>query len=326
MRRVLGAVSSCIALLAACSADERVPFAPTGDAGVDATLAPSSSDAGCTGDACAKLKLAFTRIFVGDTDRGGNPLSYAWEYYGEDYDHLHSSYLLDGECLPADGAPPYAPLDGINGYDNVWGQRILPLLAPWDPTPSKANEDALKLPATRRPMILLGQLGGAVGGVTLHASITYFADGKTEPTLVTYDEATFENGTFDSGPAPALVPFDLLLGARSIRLPIRRLRVHFDLSDGGKAIGGQVSGAIAIADLEAAVADHVARTSPADCASGKIETLRKSIAAAADVLADGRQDSAAHCDAISFGIGFEAAPAEVTGAIAAAPAPAGPCL
>lgn len=82
-----------------------------------------------------------SRIFVGDVDRGDNPLSYAWEYYGEDYDRLHSSYLLNGECKPPDGEPPYAPIDGLDGYDNEWGRRILPLLARWDSA----------RPARRRP-------------------------------------------------------------------------------------------------------------------------------------------------------------------------------
>lgn len=322
MGRVFALVVGLV--LIACS-DDRTPFmasTPIVDAGADGGRQEPPSDAALPEG--ARLKLAFSRFYMGDTDRGGNAMSYAWEYYGEDFDGLHSNYTLNGECLPPPDQPAYAALDGINGYDNVWGARILPSLAKWDPSPSKASDDALKAGA-RRPMITLGQLGGGLTTATLHASFMYFQDGQTEPELVAYDAATFANNTFDSGPSPAPVMIELPLGPQPLRVTVQRLRVHFDLMPDGKAIGGQLSGAITVADLRAAVVDHVTRSAPSECGGPKIEDLERTIAAAVDVLADGRNDRTAQCDAISFGVGFEAAPMPVTGTRAAAAALTPPC-
>lgn len=325
MRRLLALLPALVVLHGACGAsDDRAPFAPSASAGPDAgplgdgSPVPSGSEAGasCTGMEggmeCAKLKLAFTRFYLGDTDRGGKPLSYAWEYFGEDYDGLHSSYSLNGECKPVEGEPPYAALDGINGHDNEFGRRVLPLLEPWDPTPSKASDEALKA-GVRRPIIILGQLGGGLTGAKLRAFFTYLLDGQTEPELARYEAATFENGTFDSGPSTAPLTLELPLGTQVMRVVVFRLRVRFDLSPDGKAIGGQLSGAIKVPDLQAAVRDHVGRTAPEECGGAKLEDLKKTLAKLPDVLAAGGQDGAATCDAVSFGVGFEAEPVVVTG-------------
>lgn len=315
--------------LAACTDEPGIaaPAKPDGgvDAGADAGPVPSDPDGGaCAGPDCARLALAFTRFFVGDTDRGGTPLHYAWEYYGEDYDGLHSNYLLNGECLPPEALPQYAPLDGINGYDNEWGSRILPLLEPWDKTPSKTSSDALRADA-RRPLILLGQLGGGLAGATLRAFFTSVVEGRAEPAATTYESATFDSGTFDSGPSPSPVAIDLALGAQPFRVLVHRLRIRFELTADGRALAGQLSGAITVADLQTAVLEHVGRSAPGECGGTKLGDLAKSIANAPDVLSNGRHDPTARCDAVSFGVGFEAETVRVTGTARAPDAPAPAC-
>lgn len=315
-----------VGLFWACSSsDDRAPFAAPAPAPRDASaeVGASPADAGACLD-CSRLKLAVSRFYMGDTDRGGVPMSYAWEYFGEDLDGLHSNYTLNGECLPPADQAQYAALDGINGYDNQWGARILPLLAKWDPTPSKASDDALKAGA-RRPIIMLGQIGGGLAAATLRVSFTYFRDGRTEPELVAYDAATFANDTFDSGPAPVPVTIELPIGKQPVRITVQRLRVRFELTPDGKAIGGQLSGAATVADLEAAVGDHIARSAPEECGGAKLAAVVKATDTAVDVLADGRNDRTARCDAVSFGVGFDAEPVTVTGMGAAAPPVMSPC-
>lgn len=86
-----------------------------------------------------------------------------------------------------------------------------------------------------------------------------------------------------------------------------------------------LSGSVTVLDLTTAVDVHVARTAPAECGGARLEELRTAIRRAADVLADGKQDSVRVCDAVSLGIGFDAERIDVRGVAPAVAAPGSSC-
>lgn len=320
---------------AACAHQDDIVTPSVLDAGANAPVdaaTPLEAGVPCVGIECAKIKLAFRRIFIGDTDRGERPLPHAWRSFGSNIDGLFSSYTRTNECGPPDGGSPYPPIDGDDGIDNQWGQSIVPLLKRWDAAPTKAQNE-LVMGGGRTPLVVLGALAGGLNESKLEASFSFVEtttvkpawDGSDVRTLAaawapafTYRSATFANGTFDSGPADATIPIELTLGAQSITLPVRGLRVRFELRPDGSAIGGVLSGAVSVADLTTSLKMHVP-----EC--GRIAEITTTILQAADVLADGKQDNARACDAVSFGVGFDAEPVEVRGVAPPVAAPSAPC-
>jgi len=321
-----------VLLLASCAREDDaavVVAAPDAGApvGADAT-APVDAGA-CSGIECSKIKLAFRHVFAGETDRGERTLSYAWRSFGTNVDGIVSNYTKRDECKPPEGAF-YAPPDGDEGIDNVWGQSIVPLLAPWDATPTKSANAAIER-GGRTPVLVLGAISGGIVESTLEAWFSFVEASPTTPAwngtdvrmlaaayapVVSYRAGKFANGIFDSGPAEGAVPLELALGTQSIVLPVRGLRVRFELRPDNSSSAGVLSGIVSVADMTLAAIVHVARTKPEVCSGQQLEGLRAAIRQAADVLADGARDPTRTCDAISFGMGFDAAPIELRGVAA----------
>lgn len=331
-----------LVLLAAGCARQDDAVVGVADAGTsaDAAVAEASApvvDAGaCSGIECAKIKLGFRRIFVGDTDRGEQTRTWAWRSLGANVDGLNTGYPATEECKPEESAPQYSPYDGDEGIDNIWGERLVPLLAPWDKTPTKSANEAIARGA-RTPVLVLGSIEGGLVESKLDASFAFVEAGSTPlwngtdvraltaASLVTYPAGTFINGIFDSGRAEGTVAIELMIGAHPLVLPVRGLRVRFELLPDHTTTGGVLSGSVSVADMTFAVLEHVTRTAPDTCGTPKLDALRVAIRQAADVLADGARDKTRRCDAISFGVGFDAAPIELRGVAAPVSSPAPVC-
>ncbi len=86
---------------------------------------PNPGAAGNTGDSAV---LAISHLYLGDTDRAGNPSPTAWKQYGFNIDHTVSTKTSSDVCKLAIGAnPTNVKTDGPGGIDNSFGSNIAPL-------------------------------------------------------------------------------------------------------------------------------------------------------------------------------------------------------
>ena len=154
-RRNLGLLAVCLGsalafgTATACSGSS-TSSAASGGTGGSATGGtggtPGSPDQTCkdTGVTCATFPadpgqpaaagttptvLAISQLFLGDTDRQGNPSPTAWKDYGYDLDGIVSTKTGTNHCAPVKGAnPANVKTDGTNGIDNSFGSNLMPLI------------------------------------------------------------------------------------------------------------------------------------------------------------------------------------------------------
>jgi hypothetical protein len=313
-----------------------------------------ASGESCIEQRCTRTVFAIRKLFLGETDRLGAADANAWKQYGANLDNLVSTGAATKECKPVDGASASSGLDGDNGIDNSWGANVVPLLQPFVATPSMSATTTIEA-GGRTPLIAVGDgIGGdGAGNVTTAASpvlsafgfaetmpapkwdgsdVRHFAYDWTKDNRVStiLDKGTYRDGVFVSSPAATPVPFDFVLGDLKFNVPIHALQVWFTLTsnDAGATTGaveGSLSGYIVATELANAIAGAAGRLREDLCSGPTVEALKTEVIQTADILSDGTQDASKTCDAISIGLGFEAALVQ-SGDFAAKVAPApDPC-
>ena len=74
---------------------------------------------------------------------------------------------------------------------------------------------------------------------------------------------------------------------------------------------GVMAGIIDTTHLIGTIAQLAGRLSTGLCDSGTMETVKRNLKAASDIMKDGTQDPASGCNGISVGVGFEMKKAKV---------------
>ena len=290
-------------------------------------LPPEDPEAG-PGDG-EGVVLAINKLFLGDTDRSGNPDPNAWKNYGYNLDNYASTVSSKNVCKPRAGGQPSIHNDGNNGIDNAFGKGILPLITNLEPEPT-ARVNAEIEEGSFTLMLKLDGVGTADNYSGIKASL--YAGGSLEnppawdgndewPVLtelleggdinkpkVVFTDSYVANRTW-VGKADALT-VNLSLSGVTLGLTIRNAIVTMDLdSNNAGAKNGIIAGILEVDELLKTIQD-VAQNILCEDISG-FESIINSIGANADILKDGTQDPNQVCDGISIGLGFEALPVKL---------------
>jgi hypothetical protein len=294
--------------------------------------------------------FAISRLYMGSADRNGSPDPSAWKQYGYDLDGKTSTAESSDLCQPVAGGSKSAVYpDGDGGIDNAWGKLIFPIMqglsqdvetqintgirdgqftkllrvaalgsqadyvgldlsayegAPWSGgLPAWNGTDAWQVTAE------------SVSGGDLDAPLSSFSNSYVNAhTLVSAPIGTLELG-FGEGLEIFMMP-----------LRIDRAVVTMELSaDRATATRGVIAG---IVRVEPFIEDMRRMTGAFDvalCSGTTFESIADQIRQASDILADGTQDPARDCDAMSIGIGFEATAVSLSGVATPVPPPPEPC-
>lgn len=303
---------------------------------IDAWAAPSTQPPVSAGPHAATgsaVTFAITKLYLGNTDRSGAASPDAWRAFGYDLDHRSTN---DGVCMPVGNGAPEP--DGVDGTDNAFGHRILPILEGIDSTVVTHVNDEI---AQGQPTHLLtidalgtdadyDPLGGRAYG-TLDLGMTPRFDGTdtygVDPTsLATPSDLTMALVSFDhaylvGNVLVAHATGDLPLRIEGTDWPIHEPTITITLdATHTHGANGTIAGVIRTDDATAAMRTVAGRADPSLCTGATIDSILMQMQQASDILTDRSQDATMPCDAISVGIGFDAVVVQL-GAIGAAPTP-----
>jgi hypothetical protein len=325
-----GAPEACLGSLAASS---RAAACPSGGAATPpCTSEPYSGPPAI---------FAVSRLYLGDTDpKTGDFSSSAWKSLGYDIDGTISKASPPGLCKPAGGGTASVHNDGTGGIDNSFGANLLPIITGLVSNPSELLDrdlvdgrwsilfrveglgDASCYPSLAASMLAAGDLGGAPkldGSDRWPVRCESLAGcGEGRPSLEAPLDALpvsfVVDRTWVSGPRTTLT-LTLELGRVPIRLDLAAALVTLDLARGDASPRGIISGVVPTAQMVEAMRAIVVALEPASCGSETLASIASTVEGASDILADGTQDPGRTCDGISIGIGFDAAPAQISGVL-----------
>lgn len=305
--------------------------------------------------------LAIRKLFIGDTDRDGNPSSSAWKEFGYDLDKKVSTADSKDLCMPAEGAKPSAVYeDGEEGRDNSFGKNILPIVTALAMDASTQINDSIETGGFTI-MIRLDELGtGAAengiasklyGGATLTDPATMMEilpkwdgtdawpviyellnNGDAENPKVQFKDSyvvtdektgarTWVSGDFGN------ITLNLSISGFTLGLTVNHAVISMDLNDdNSKASNGTIAGILNTEQLISELAKVAGSFDPSLCPpSSTFESIAQQIRQASDIGADGSQDPSTECDGISIGLGFEMQKVQLGPVAEPAGAPEDPC-
>jgi hypothetical protein len=320
-------------------AGDAAPDGPGDDGGPGSDAAPLPGS-----------NFAFRQYFLGDTTRAGVKSASAWKDFGTNIDGKVTTTASTDVCTLAVAAPKNVQNDGTGGIDNSWGQNLIPLLialsgASFTPQYNAAVDGGAftNLLNVQDLVDDAGQTGAAPAegfvGQRFPGAPTWspaddwpvapewLNDGKTLAggSKIAFPAATIAAGQWTSG-APVDLPFILLANGVALDLVVHHAAVSFTHAAPAQASAGIVSGVLYTSELLDAVRRAAGSLSSSLCSGSTFDALKAQIEQMQDILHDGTNVAGQPCDAISFGIGFEATqigPAHIVGL--PEPPPPDPC-
>jgi hypothetical protein len=309
--------------------------------------APACNGPGPSGDGYVYV---LRRVFLGDTDRDGTPNPQnGWKQYGMNLDGKVSDKASKDLCKPRGGASPaQAYPDGAGGIDNSFGRNILPIFLGL--TADLSAKQNAKI-AAGDGSFLLHLVGLAPQGDTCGLSAGFFRgsslgsvpkfDGTdawpVDPDLLV-DPLDLSKGSKAVFPTSDLVgdtwwttssttiPFDYGFLGGSMPIPIDHARITMRLDPSRvNVVEGTIGGIVQVDALVEVIRKVAGSFDPSLCSGATIDSIVNQLEQAADILADGTQDPGVTCDAISFGVGFEAVRATLSDVGPVVPPPPDPC-
>ena len=299
-----------------------------GDTGTHAQ--PPAPPGAMPADGMSNVTFAIKKLYLGDTDRGGNKSKDAWKQFGYDIDGHISTAASTDLCKPQ-GKAKAATLypDGKDGIDNSFGKNILTVLESITTDVSvKVNEsvtkgqftvilDMQKLgPGADQNPIQSRLYGGAQldkapafdGNDTWPVLQELLSDPKNiESAKVRFDNSYLVKNTWVSG-SKGTVELNLTLLGFAVKLNIASAVVTMDLDAAHKSVtNGTIAGVIATSALVEEIKKVAGAYNKDLCAGATIDNIVALIQQASDILQDGTQNPAKDCDGISIGIGFDGA-------------------
>jgi hypothetical protein len=302
---------------------------------------------GPPGDGVGSTVLAISHVYVGDTNRYAVPDTLAWGGFGLNID-AKATYPGDTDvCTPFPGASLQEAADGVAGFDNSWGENILPILE----TISGGNvaqriNDAIDAGGTTTLFQIdkLGTLPNYSGltsrvfsGAPLGSPPMWngndvwpidtasVVNGDIGMPLVTYSSSFMNSRQWAGFPPTTDAALALVLSGLALRIAVNHVQAVMLISDDNtSATSGALSGVIATEPLVLALQQAVVRISPSLCQASAFDAVAQQIRMASDIMADGTNTQGVTCNAISIGLGFEAKRVKLGPVVTPATAP-DPC-
>ncbi len=297
--------------------------------------------------------FALETIYLGDTARGTTtPSNTAWESFGYDVDGLTTTTSSTNVCTLYPGAPKLDQVDGTNGIDNSWGSNILPIVqsAASLPNPSQTETATIDIgtwtlliqvtglsddPA-QSAVGLTSQLfiGGQTTGTPAFDTTTDWPvlstsvkDGTTiaSGATVQFGSSYVNGGIFVTGAGSTPITLQLSFGGVALPITIHDPVLTFDHVSHASAAFGVISGVIDTAEFITTLQAVAGQISTSLCGSA-FDGIAEQIDQAQEIMQDGTNGPGPSCNAISIGIGFDAAlVANPTTVQTAPPPPPNPC-
>jgi hypothetical protein len=112
-------------------------------AGVQCTVAPPVPSASKT-TSTTPHNYALHQLFLGDTDRSGNPSTDAWKTFGYNLDDKVTTAASTDVCALVAGASKQYQADGNGGIDNSFGANIMPIIQTLDSSASQTLNQSIQ--------------------------------------------------------------------------------------------------------------------------------------------------------------------------------------
>lgn len=268
--------------------------------------------------------LAISKLFLGDTDRNGNPKDDAWKSYGYNLDGFASTNASKNLCKPRDNAKGVHQ-DGTDGIDNAFGKGILSAISALIDDPSTEVNEAIDS-GKFTVMLKLDKLGTGKDYSNIAASLfgggnlgdTPKWDGTDEwPVLFELVEGgditkpkvklnSYVNDRTWIGQANKL-DLTVDISGTSLTLAINHAILSMDLNDDNSAASnGIIAGILNTDDLLSSIRSVAGKFDASFCEGTTLDPILNQLAQASDILANGTQDPEKVCDGLSIGLGFEA--------------------
>jgi hypothetical protein len=299
------------------------------------------------------LVHALSKLYVGETDRGGNVSIDAWKDIGFDIDGWTSTAKQGFHCKPASGAKAAdIRVDGNKGIDNSFGKNIVNgILAtlisnPSDEISSSITEGSFSI------VLKMEKIGTAASATAiktqLFAAKGAEADGKDVPppasgdwsgyawrpfpeivnedgsSKVQFANSYINSNTWVSG-GKGVVKLQLAIQGFNLALDINQAQLAVDLTDRKSGTNGTIGGVLATEQLVDALKKVAGNFGSNFCGeSSALDGILESVRQASDILQDGSQDPTKDCNGISIGLGFDSK-ASSLGEKAPVSEPSDPC-
>jgi hypothetical protein len=299
-------------------------------------------------DGTGSIVLAFSHLYIGDTDRQSVASSSAWKQYGLDIDHKTTDRTSTDVCTLASGASKASQVDGVGGIDNAWGNSILPIILTTAGSDASARlNDAIARGDFTR-MIRLDKVGslpsysplpGLMYAGTKTASpptwngndmwpvdVTSLNGGNVDTPKVVFTGGYMNARTWVGAPPTGDITLPLVFGGVDWPITLAHAQITMRVAaDGRSASEGVVSGAIATEEYILALKQVAGRISTSLCNGSAFESIAQQIRQAADIMLTGANAPGVACDAISLGWGFDAKLVKLGAVQTPPPPPPDPC-
>jgi len=359
------------ALDAGCGSDVRDHSSSSSDGGDGGVGFPSSASStgpggagpGSTGSGAhppppgpshpgdgAGVVLAFSKLFLGDTDRQGAKSASAWKQFGFDIDGKISTEASTDLCAPAQGGKKSSVYpDGDSGIDNSFGKNLLPILSGVSADYStQVNEsisgghftillDIAQLGAATdyNPLSTRAYRGGELGLAPKFDGSDAWpvrADSLLNPgdlasAKLQMPSSYVTGNTWVSGPSDAVLQLPLGSNGLDMTFTIHHVLLAMDLApDHQSATNGTISGVLDTEEFIAELKKFAGAFSPDLCSESTIESIANQMRQTSDIMIDGTAGNPAQpCNAISIGLGFDARQMQLGGFQSAPPPAPDPC-
>jgi hypothetical protein len=297
-----------------------------------------SPPSGPAPDGTGPVSFAIQHFYIGDTDRSFVSNSAAWKAYGLDIDGKTSISTSTDVCTLTPGAPRAVQTDGNDGIDNSFGENVLPMvLATTGSGISQRANQQLLLGDAASVIFEIGALGSGATYAPLSGAFFDTLPLGTPPVWNGSDvfpinslsfepdasgaaKYTFVSGymrdhVFVSGVLPSVDLALPLIFSGTQLVTINHAQIVMQISDDGRtATNGVISGVLPTETFIAAMKAYAGTISSSLCTGSAFDSIAQQVRQAQDILDDGTQDPSRPCNAISIGLGFDAAIAQMGGA------------
>jgi hypothetical protein len=310
-----------------------------GSGGADPGNVPPDAGPMKAGDGSGAV-LAIHKLYLGDTDRKGNPASTAWKDYGYDLDGKISTKDSTGLCKPAAGAKPSAVYeDGTDGIDNSFGKNILPIITSLASDAGTQINDSINK-GSFTIMLSFSKLGTGDSynplATKLYAGAKFvdaagmavnpkwdgtdawpvvpelLNNGNIDDPVVQFAKAYLVKDaktgarTWVSGDKGSIV-LNLSIAGFTLGLTIGSSLISTDIdATNKKATNGTIAGILDTEQLITELGKVAGSFDPTLCpGSSTFESIAQQIRQASDIMTDGSQDPTKTCNGISIGLGFD---------------------
>jgi len=295
--------------------------------GASACNEPPTKPTSGTPAAMTPHNYALHTLYLGDTDRTGNPSMTAWESFGYDLDGKVTTSSSKDVCTLVAGSSKQVQVDGNKGIDNSFGSQIMPIIGTLDSTASQTLNSAIQGGSFTIMTYVVGfddsacntTTAAGLSGVLL-AGGKYSADGGApdwttstvwpvlpDPGLIMgctsaggcptgtdpIKNAVIQfNGAFQTkgtfvSGAPNPLTLSLSIGGQSLSLDIASAVISFDPMAAGSVTNGTIAGVLDTSQLIAGLMNVAGNISVSLCSGSAFQSIAMQIEQTSDIVLNG---------------------------------------